>query len=193
MNLNIELANKVLEISKKRGSTHIGSCLSALPIIKEIYEEKKPEDVFVLSNGHAFLAWAVVLEHYSGQDAEQLAEKHGTHPTRSLEDGILVSTGSLGHGLGIALGMAIAGERVHCLISDGEASEGSIWEALRIKTELGIDNLIVHANLNGYTALGLSDRTVLTRRLKEFCPDIRIYLTENGPGFDGVQGHYKKI
>ncbi len=195
MKTNTELKERILEISKKRSSTHISSCLTALPIIREIYERKKSDDVFVLSNGHAFLAWAVIKEAYEGMNAEDLVERHGTHPNRSEKDRIAVSTGSLGHGLGASLGMALANRDgdYYCLISDGECAEGSIFEALRLKTELQVKNLHVYANLNGYSALGKIDRQYLTVRLGVTCPDIEIRITENDPGFEGVAGHYKKV
>ena len=77
-------------------------------------------------------------------------------------------------------------------MSDGELAEGSCWEALRIKNELKLRNLHVYANLNGYSALGAVDRQSLKTRLKAFCPDVEIRMTENDPGFEGVAGHYKK-
>lgn len=190
----MDLKERIIEISRKRGSTHIGSCLSAVGIIDEIYQTKKTEDVFVLSSGHAFLAWACVLEKYEGKNAEELAEKHGTHPNRAPEDGILVSAGSLGHGLGIALGMALANRErdVYCLISDGESNEGSVYEALRMKTEMKADNLKVYINSNGYTALGEINTGILVERLRSFCEGITVYWANNGEGYEGVQGHYCK-
>lgn len=195
MKTDTELKDRILEISKKRGSTHISSCLTALPIIREIYDTKKPEDVFILSNGHAFLAWAVIKEAYEGMDAEGLVERHGTHPNRNEGDRIAVSAGSLGHGAGISIGIALSDRNrsCFCLISDGECNgEGSCWEAMRIKTELKLDNLHYYFNLNGYSALGIIDRENLAKRIKVFCPDAEIRMTENPEGYLGVAGHYSK-
>jgi len=88
--------------------------------------------------------------------------------------------------------MALAGKETYCLISDGESNEGSIWEALRLKTDLHVDRLHVYANLNGFTALALIDTQRLGDRLKLFCPDIELRFTDNPEGYEGVAGHYDK-
>ena len=185
------LIDHILSISKKHKLSHIGSCVSALPVIYHIYKNKKPDEPFILSCGHSFIAQAVVMEHFGLGDAEKMFKHHGTHPDRCKECGIDYSTGSLGHGIGAAVGMALSDRKrkVHCLISDGECMEGSVWEALRIKTQLELDNLEVHVNANGYTALDVVDIPLLTKRLEAFCPDIVIHKTNNGD-FGGVAGHY---
>jgi transketolase len=152
---NATLKKRILEISYKHGLSHLGSCLTAVDIIEEIYSKKKPDEPFILSSGHAGLALYVVLEkYYNFVDAEQLFLKHGVHPNRDILNYIDCSTGSLGHGLGIAVGMALADrtQTVWSLISDGECAEGSIWEAMRVKEDLGLDNLKVYLNYNGWGA-----------------------------------------
>ena len=79
---------RILDISLEKRQGHIGSCLTTWPILDEIYATKKPEDIVILSAGHAGLAQYVALEKYTGQDAVKLFEKHGTHPSRDLDDGI---------------------------------------------------------------------------------------------------------
>lgn len=191
---NKDLKKRIIEISYKHNKSHLGSCLSAVGIIEEIYNKKKKEDKFILSEGHAAVALYCVLEKYEGRNPEYLLKKHGIHPGRDEKNGIWCTTGSLGQGLPIALGMAIANrnKNVYCLISDGEAAEGSIWEALRIKTDNKIDNLKVYVNLNGYGAYGKIDAGVLTKRLKAFCPDIRIKRTnvEQFSFLKGLDAHY---
>lgn len=149
-----KLKKRIYEISYNNGLSHIGSCITALPIIYSIYKNKMKNDPFILSSGHAGLALYVILEHFEGQNAQALYDKHGVHPNRDLANGIYASTGSLGHGIGIALGMAIANRKrqVHCLISDGEAREGSVWEALMIQQRCRITNLKIHCNFNGWGA-----------------------------------------
>lgn len=187
-----KLSNRVLQISQMYHASHIGSCISCLPIIESIYSKRKGDEPFVLSNGHAALALYVVLENKYGIDAEMLFEKHGVHPNRDMENKIWYSTGSLGHGIGAAVGMAFADRdrKVYCIISDGESMEGSVWEALRIKTQYDLGNLEVHININGFTALERVNRKWLVERLKVFCPDIIIHKTNNPPGYEGVDGHY---
>lgn len=181
MKENIDKLNKrILEISIKHKLSHLGSCFTALPIIYEIYNNKKPEDKFVLSSGHAGLALYVVLEYFYGVDAEYLLEKHGIHPERDLENFIDVSTGSLGLGITIATGMALANPNidVHCLISDGESAEGSVWEALRFIDEQRLSNIKVHANVNGWAAYKPVDKDKISQRLKVFLPSIQIHFTD---------------
>jgi transketolase len=181
MKKNINKLNKrILEISVKHNLSHLGSCFTALPIIYEIYNKKKPEDKFVLSSGHAGLALYVVLEHFYGVDAEHLLETHGIHPERDLENFIDVSTGSLGLGITIATGIALANPniKVYCVISDGESAEGSIWEALRFIDDENLSNIEIHANLNGWAAYKEVNTEKLTDKLKTFLPNINIHYTD---------------
>lgn len=155
---NKDLKKRILDISYKKNLSHLGSCLTAVDIIDEIFSIKKPDEKFILSSGHAGLALYVVLEKYNspeyGKSAEQIFDHHGVHPDRCSDCGIDCSTGSLGQGLPIALGMALADRKknVYCLVSDGEWAEGSIHEAIRIKHEYGVDNLKIYMNHNGWAA-----------------------------------------
>jgi transketolase len=179
-NIIDKLNKRILEISIKHNLSHLGSCFTALPIIFKIYSKKKPEDKFVLSSGHAGLALYVVLEHFHNVDAKHLLETHGIHPERDLENFIDVSTGSLGLGITVATGMALANSdrRVYCVISDGESAEGSVWEALRFIDEKQIKNIEVHANINGWAAYKPVDSDKLAQRLKLFLPSINIHYTD---------------
>ena len=191
---NKDLKRRIIEISYKYAKYHIGSCLSAVDIIEEIYNLKRKEEKFILSEGHAAIALYCVLEKHEKRNPEYLLKKHGIHPGRDEKNGIYCTTGSLGQGLPIALGMAIANrtKNVYCLISDGETAEGSVWETLRIKTDNKIDNLKIYINLNGYGAYGAIDFTKLTKRLRVFCPDIKIRRTnvEQLPFLKGQDAHY---
>lgn len=181
MKKNINKLNKrILEISIKHNLSHLGSCFTALPIIYEIYNKKKPEDKFVLSSGHAGLALYVVLEHFYGVDAEHLLETYGIHPERDLDQFVEVSTGSLGLGITIAAGMAVSNPNinVYCLISDGECTEGSIWETLRFIDDENLSNIEVHANVNGWAAYKQVNVEKLTNRLKSFLPNVNIHYTD---------------
>lgn len=174
------LNNRILEISIEHNLSHLGSCFTALPIIYEIFENMKLGDKFVLSSGHAGLAYYVVLEHLRrGVNAEHLLEKHGIHPERDLENFIDVSTGSLGLGISIATGMALANknQKFYCLISDGECAEGSVWESLRFIDENEIDNIEIYVNVNGWSAYKKIHPNKLTERLKSFLPRIRVRYT----------------
>jgi transketolase len=190
----VALKKRIAEIAYKNKLGHLGSYFSSVSIIDEIYSKMDKDDIFILSSGHAALALYVCLEKYKGQNAEALFIKHGGHPHRDEECGIYCSTGSLGLGLCVALGRAIANpkRKVHVLISDGECAEGSIWEALKTIEEGDINNLEVYANLNGYAAYKEVDSDYLTERLQAFLPRIHIRYTnvEQYSFLKGLNAHY---
>lgn len=174
------LVKRILDISYQEKLSHLSSCLSALPIVEEIYEKKKEDEVFILSNGHAGLALYVVLESKYGIDPVMLLHKHGIHPSKDLENKLYCSTGSLGSGLPIAVGHALADrtKNVYCMISDGECAEGSIWESLRFIHTAKLDNLHVYVNINGMSAYEYLDVPYLLERLKTFLPSINLRVSE---------------
>ncbi len=203
---NKDLKRRILEISYKHKLSHLGSCLTAVDIIDEIYQLKKPDEKFVLSSGHAGLALYCVIEKYlSFEDreyfhldtgyhvltAEKIFEHHGVHPDRCELCHLDCSTGSLGMGLPIAVGMALAdrSKNVYCLISDGECSEGSIYEALRIAGEQELTNLKVYLNCNGWGAYRRINKIDL--RFTSIVVNIRETNTNDFPFLKDLQGHYK--
>lgn len=152
---NRKLKKRIIEISYQHNLSHLGSCLTAVDIIADIYSQMDiHNDKFILSSGHAGLAQYVVIEEHQGKNAEIIFEHHGVHPDRCKDCFIWASSGSLGHGLGIAVGMALANRKrnIFCLISDGECTEGSIWEALRVAQENRLENLHIYLNFNGWAA-----------------------------------------
>lgn len=189
------LEKRILDISYAKKLSHVGSCLNAVTSIDNCYTSMKEGDKFVLSSGHAFLAWAVVLEKHKGLDAEKLVDEHGTHPVRNLEEGIFVSTGSLGQGLPIAIGMAIADPEhfVYVVSSDGEMNEGVCWESLRIAGELRLENLRIAVIANGFSALGRVDTDLLDTRIQMFYPAmvVKTDLFKFPASIQGLEGHYK--
>lgn len=184
---------RILDISVRHKLSHVGSCLTALPIIEEIYDKKKPEEKFILSSGHAHLAHAVVLEQKRGIDAEKSIKQYGIHCDR--RSGCDASTGSLGQGITIAAGMALSDrdKNVYVLVSDGEMAEGSTWEALRIAKEQKLDNLKVYLNANGMGAMGTIDVDDLEKRIKAFEFPVEVRRTDAGLGSwaVGLNQHYK--
>ena len=188
------LKKRIAEIAYKNKLGHLGSYFSSVGIIDEIYSKMDKDDIFILSSGHAALALYVCLEKYKGQDAEALFLKHGGHPHWDEEAGIFCSTGSLGLGITIALGRAVANKnrKVWVLVSDGECAEGSVWEALKTIVEQDITNIEVHVNANGYAAYRNVDLVYLENRLKAFLPNIQIHYTsvEHFPFLKGLNAHY---
>lgn len=191
---NQDLKKRILWISYKLGLSHIGSCINAVDIIDHIYSIKKENEVFVLSSGHAALAEYVVIEKYGGERADFLFYKSGVHPTRLPQYKLYTTTGSLGHGLGIALGRAMANreKNVYCLISDGECAEGAIWKALTIKHNHNVTNLKVFVTANGYGAYGKVKQKELEDKINAFDPKVKVIRTgnDNIPFLKRLDAHY---
>src|SRR3990167_607588 len=184
---------RILEISKELGLSHIGSCISVLPILEEIYAKKKSEDLVIFDNAHAHLAHLIIKESEGELDfvhigtAEDYIKKYGIHCDRKA--GCDASGGSLGHGIGISIGFALANPKraVHCVVSDGSMMEGSNWEALRIINDLQLHQIHIYCNFNGYTAVSEYNTKLLAIRMGTFTSHFTIYETDNGEGFSGVQ------
>jgi transketolase len=188
------LSKRILEIAYENKLSHLGSYLSSVDIIDEIYGMMTADDIFILSSGHAAVALYTCLEKHRGYDAEMLFKKHGGHPHRDEDHEIYCSTGSLGLGITVALGRAVANpnRKVYVLISDGECAEGSVWESLKTIREQNIDNIEVFVNVNGYAAYMEVDTAYLTDRLISFLPRIKLRLTtvEQLPFLKGLNAHY---
>lgn len=146
-----KIRKKIIEISYLRKFTHIGSCFCAVDIIEGIYDIKNKDDKFVLSNGHAAVALYSVLESKK-VITPQVAEKLNIHPDKNTKLGVYASSGSLGQGLPIAVGFALASRKRHvfCMVSDGECMEGSVYEALRIARINKLINLTIIVCANGW-------------------------------------------
>jgi len=157
----------------------------------------KAGDKFVLSSGHAFCALAVVLEKYKGLNAEELMDEHGTHPNRNTEEEIWVSTGSLGQGVPIAVGMAIANPEndIYIVSSDGEMAEGSCLEALRIAAERRLENIKLGVIANGTSGYKRTDVEWLESIIPQFYPSmiVRTNMFKYPKCLQGIDGHYYKL
>ena len=189
-----DLIERIVDIAFDNKLSHLGSYFSSVGIIEDIFINKHEDDIFILSSGHCAVALYVVLEKYLGHDASHLFLKHGGHPHRCEEDDLYCSTGSLGMGITVAVGRAVANpdRTVHCLISDGECHEGSVWESLKYIYENNLKNIKVYVNVNGYCAYDTVDTRYLVDRLKVFLPDINIIYTDVGtfPFLRGLNAHY---
>ena len=145
-----QLRRRIIDVAYRDSMGHIPSALSILNIIWTLYDRvKMADDVFLLSKGHGCMALYAVLEE---KGLLSWNDKLMGHPLRG--GAITASTGSLGHGLPMAVGMAkakkIKGEagRVFCLIGDGECNEGTIWESALIAAHHKLDNLVVIVDWN---------------------------------------------
>jgi transketolase len=163
----------VIDQSKRANIGHIGSSLSIADLLGALYAEvlRAPgtddpqRDRFVLSKGHAALALYAALNLVEAIDDEALdsfatdGSALGAHPEHVVP-GIDSSTGSLGHGLSIAAGAALAARltdssrRAFALVSDAECNEGSLWEAAMFASHHRLSNLIAIVDADGQQALG---------------------------------------
>src|SRR3990167_1457894 len=173
--LQKELRRNILDISFERGFSHLGSCLSDVDLILSVYQHKKPNDKFILSNGHAGVALYAVLEKFGLIKHDQIKNLR-VHPDRNPDIGIEVSTGSLGQGLPIGVGMALSnrGNHIYCMVSDGEYYEGSIWESLRFAEDSSLSNLTIIVNANGWGAYHPVTVPNLISRTKSFCSNVAL-------------------
>ena len=158
---------------------HMPSALSIVEIITAIHELKKEEDVFVLSKGHGCLAFYAYLVTKGVVSEEELrsfgksSSKLGGHPDRNKIDEIYASTGSLGHGLPICVGTALAKKiqnrsgTIFCVIGDGESNEGSVWEACMVASQNKLNNLVCIVDNNNSQIRSLPT-TDLVEKFKAF-------------------------
>ena len=183
---------RIIEMCHASKSAHLGSSLSCVDLLSCLYFDilnirpDQPDwaerDIFILSKGHAAMALYATLAargyfpadllYAYNQDGSMLTE----HPPASGLAGVEAATGSLGHGLPIAVGEALAinmleqKRRVFCLISDGETNEGSIWEAALFAAANNLNNLIVFLDYNKWQATGRSDEVLnITAHSDKWC------------------------
>lgn len=153
--------------SARRG--HWGSSSGLVEILRVLYDDiKQPEDKVILSKGHGCLALYAILSDKGiipMEELDKFCHKDGMlggHPSPHIP-GVLCHTGSLGHGLGIGCGMALAAKirkqnhRIFVIIGDGECNEGSVWEAAMSASKHKLDNLTVIVDYNKLQSAGLID------------------------------------
>jgi transketolase len=192
----LAIRRRFLRMHYEAKAGHIGSGLSAIDLLTYVYGAwLGPEDRFILSKGHGASSLYATLHHYGRLSEDALATyyKDGTllpaHPAPRAHPEIPAATGSLGHGLPIACGMAYArkvldgsGARIACLLSDGDCNEGATWEAALFAGHHGLDNLVAMVDANGIQGFG---RTKDVMDLEPFADKWRSF------GFDVVEldGH----
>ena len=138
----------------KKGEAHLGGSFSMIEILLTLYELiMKKEDKFILSKAHSSYPLCILLQNRG------LKPKLTTHLELDIKNGINCTTGSLGHGLPISVGMAFARKKqkikgkIFVMISDGECQEGTTWESLLIASKHQLDNLVVLVDYNKIQAL----------------------------------------
>ena len=170
-----KLIKKIIEISYLKKEGHIASSLSILDILYVLYERFIDiENKFVLSKGHASLGLYVILDYFNllEEDITSFCEFNsnlGGHPSNKVKN-IECSTGSLGHGFPLSLGIAMAKKtknksgKTFVLIGDGEANEGTIWETALLASHHKLDNLCCICDYNHSTDRAL----VIDDMIKKF-------------------------
>lgn len=193
-NKAIDLRCMVFDMSLKAGSGHFGGSLSCLDVLTVLYYDElniRPQepgwperDRFVLSKGHALLSLATVLmdkgyfpetftDNYNGFESS-----FGMHPNMHYIPGIDMSTGSLGHGLSVGVGMALTARldqadwRTYVLLGDGECDEGMIWEAAMSAANFKLGNLTAIVDRN---KLSLDGATEDVMKLEPFADKWRAF------------------
>lgn len=187
--ITYEIRKKILKMIYESQSSHIGSALSCVDILAVLYFKIltiKPEsplaeerDRFILSKGHAASALYATLAQrgfFSGDILDGYCIDGGKlpgHSTMNCAPGVEVSTGSLGHGLSMGAGMALAKKydkeksRIFVLISDGECDEGAVWEAAMSASHHKLDNLIAIIDYNKLQAFGRTSEVIGLEPLKD--------------------------
>lgn len=179
----------------RKGEAHLGGSFSLIEILLALYEViMKKNDKFILSKAHASFPLCLLLRE------KGLNPKLTTHLELDEKNGIHCTTGSLGHGLPISTGMALARKKqkisgkIYVMISDGECQEGTTWESLLVCSKHKLDNLVLIVDYNKIQALSRLDDvlplTNLTNKFKAFnwnCVEVR-----NGHSFKSLITSFKK-
>lgn len=184
-----QIRAEIIETAHENDAMHLGGCLSCVDILVTLYfgcmsvRPEEPDwqdrDRFILSKGHAALALYTVLAHRGFYPLEQVATFNKDkslfteHPVWKNIPGVEATSGSLGHGLGIGSGMALAAKiskksyRTFVLMSDGECDEGSVWEAVLFAPAHNLGNLVAIIDYNKWQACGRSNEIMNLSPLKE--------------------------
>ncbi len=176
---NKEIRRRIIETLGEAHGGHYGGSLSSVEILSALYmqemriDPKRPDwpdrDRFILSKGHACAAFCAVLAergYFSGdllRTFNKLDSPFGMHPDMHKIAGCDISTGSLGHGLPVGVGMALAGKmdrkdyRVFVLLGDGECQEGVVWEGMMSAAHFKLDNLVAIIDRNRVSMDGFTE------------------------------------
>lgn len=206
-----ELRKKILESIYRGGGGHLGGCFSIIDFLIYVYgnflkvNPECPNDInrdrLILSKGHCCLAlyWTLADNGFFSPDLISSYGKNGStfagHPEINKAPGIEASTGSLGHGPSIAVGMAIGlkkkgiGEaRVLVICGDGEMNEGSVWEAIMCASQLKLDNFYLIVDQNKLESLDLTENIISIDPLRERMESFGFEVCKvNGHNFSEIE------
>ena len=184
-----EIRGQLVEMSYRTGAPHLGSSLSCVEILAAAYwtclriDPAHPEDPdrdrLLLSKGHAATTLYAALAYrgfFPVTRLDTFAQAGGNlpeHPSAHCVPGVEIASGSLGHGLSLGLGMALAGRiqersyRVYVVMSDGECNEGTVWEAALLAPVHRLDGLAVIVDYNKWQATGRSEEVMALNPLRQ--------------------------
>lgn len=178
----------ILDMAYSGATVHIGCAFSIVELLAVLYRKHlqldpanpamATRDYMVLSKGHGVMAQYACLHELGWLTDDDIAQyfKNGTR-LKGLADahvpGVEATAGSLGHGLPVAAGLALAAklnktsQTCYALVGDGELNEGAIWEAAQFATHFKLDNLVVIVDKNGFQAMGSTDEVIALGNIEE--------------------------
>lgn len=211
-----ELRQNILDIVMAGKGGHIGGDMSVVDILATLYlrimnvspqnQDSPDRDRFVMSKGHSVEALYAVLASAGFFPLEEVVEKFSKfgspyigHPNNHLP-GIEMNSGSLGHGLPVSVGMALAGKmdkrsyRVYTVMGDGELAEGSVWEAAMAGANYGLDNLCATVDRNRLQISGGTEEVMRQDPLKERFSAFgwKVIEVEDGNDVEQLTAAYKE-
>jgi transketolase len=213
--ISFYLKKKILEISFKKKSHHIGSCLSCIDILVSLYfsimrinlKNKTNNDLFIMSKGHAALAYYLVLmkkkffsENYLFKNFLSNNGRLGGHPDRNEKLGINYCSGSLGQGISVGCGLALnyykkrIKKNVFVLIGDGECNEGMVWESMLFAAHHKLNNLYTIIDYNKLQGLGSTTSILNLESLKNKIQSFNWNVVEcDGHNIEKIIKSFKKL
>ena len=213
--LSNQLRKQILDISYKAKAHHIGSEFSCIDLLTSLffnYADIEPNnftsnqrDWFMLGKGHASLAYYVILAKKGFFTLDELSKNFltdggllGGHPDKNSSMGIDINSGSLGHSLSIASGIALASKKddlnrkSFVLMGDGECNEGMIWESALFASQFKLDNLVAIIDLNGFQGLGRTKEVINLKSLSKKFESFGWYVQEiNGHNFSEINKSFE--
>jgi len=195
-----KIRRRIIEASFRAGACHIGSALSCVEILIEIFNRMEEGDYFIFSKASGVAAYYAMLVERGVIPEYKLVYYLKNYPLPSKEvPGVIWSGGSLGHGLPAACGLALADKnrKVYVLISDAELQEGTTWESLLFKNHHELHNLIIYCDWNDCQACGRTHETlgIPIETISEM--GIRVVKTIKGQGIsfceDNNEWHYRNL
>ena len=190
-----QLRENIIRISSEYGNGHIAPALSTVEILVTLYyEHMKEKDQFVLSKGHGCLGLFAVLQDLG------YAPCIAGHPDIDCSNGIHCTSGSLGHGIAVAAGKALARKvkhipgTIYVLVGDGECQEGSVWETINIARRFQLHNFVIIIDHNKLQALdsvkAIQNETDLAAKFLAFGAHV---VESDGHDCDDLLAHLRQI